>query len=161
MSQYKRYGLFPIYKSDQPQDWQLEGYYNTFKNAFQFVPRDVLVSFRTPPVSGTKTAPTQITIRKLSIKAAAKTIVSSDVYNVTMYEEHANSQTYYYFIQSAITSIAAEFLDVGELYELYIEDADGNSFISNIFIAVDETELFIQTEGGLNILTEDGDEILY
>ena len=163
MSKYKRHGLFPIYKSDQSQDWELSGYYDNFNAAFQFVPKDVLVGFRTPPVDGVKTAPTEITIRKISIKGGVKSIIESNNYTVTMYRKliENDTQTYYYFNQSPISSDPNDYLDEGELYEIYIIDADNNSFISNIFIAVDESELYLATESGFNILTESGEEIKY
>ena len=163
MSKYKRYGLFPFYKSDQLQDWQLVGYYNNFKSSLQYVPRDVLVGFSTPPVDGVKTAPTEITIRKISIKGDIKTIIESNTYAVTMYRKliENDTQTYYYFNQSPISSDEEEYLTSGELYEIYIEDLDGNSFISNIFMAVEESQLYITTESGFNILTETGEEIKY
>ena len=151
MSNYKHTGLLPIYKSDQSQDWQLSGYYNNWQTSVQYIPNDVLVSFTTPTVSGTKTAPTQITLRKLNIVGGVKTIISSEVYNVTMHETHRNGQTEYYFIQSAITTNPLEYLTSGCLYEIYIEDADGNGFISNIFIATSE-----DTDSYIYIFTQKG-----
>lgn len=161
MSNYKKIGLLPFYKSDQPQDWQLKGYYYNWLLSAQYVPRDKLVSFSTPPVSGEKTAPTQITIRKLKIKGDVKTILSSTVYNVTLYANFNGSQTYYYFIQSSITSDIDEYLEVGCIYEIYLEDADGNSFISNIFIAIEESKIYIAAEDSQAILTEAGEQILF
>lgn len=163
MSRYKRFGLLPIYKSNQDQDWKLDGYYNNFKSAIQYIPRDTLVSFRTPPVAGSYTAPTKLTIRKLSIKGGIKTIVSSADYTVTVNKQEidAGSESYYYFNQSAISTNISEFLDAGCIYEIYLEDSEGNSFISNIFVAIDESQIFIYAESNEAILTEDGEQILF
>lgn len=161
MSNNKQSGLLPFYKSDQSQDWALSGYYNNWQSAVQYVPRDVLVSFMTPTISGTKTAPTEITIRKLSITGGIKTVLSSADYTVTLYEKQQDSQTQYYFIQSAISSNPTEYLQESCLYEIYLEDADGNGFISNIFIAFDETEIYIHSESGEIITDESGEGILF
>lgn len=156
---FRQIGLLPIYKSDQLQDWQLSGYYNNWLESIQYVPRDTLVSFSTPPVTGIKSPPSQITARKLNIKGNIKTILSSTDLAVTMYAKNIDddTKTYYYFIQSTLPSV----LDKGCVYEIYIEDADGNSFISNIFVAIDETEIFIYAEDSNLLVDETGEGILF
>lgn len=169
----KRNALLPFYKSDQLQDWELSGYYKEFLGAIQLVPQDVLVSFRTPIMGGAiATDPTSITLRKLSIINGVKTILESKDYNVTINRAFVDSNyklttqanasyTYYYFNQSKITENAVDFLELGCIYEIYLEDAFDNKFISNIFVAIEETEIFIYAENGLGILTEDGQNIVF
>ncbi len=173
MTTFKRTGLLPFYKDDQPQDWELSGYFDEFINAIQFVPRDVLVSFRTPFINAVlDVEPTQITIRKLSFGGETKTIISSDDYTVTINIQYADVNlknceeadaiyTYYYFNQSTISEDANEYLIVGCIYEIYLVDASGNSYISNIFVAIDETKIFINAEDGQIILDESGEGILF
>lgn len=156
---FRQNGSLPVYKSDQLQDWQLKGYYNNYLCGILYVPRHTLVSFSTPPVTGIKSAPTQITARKLSIKGNIKTIIKSTDLLVTMYAKTIDSgtKTYYYFIQSDLPSL----LDEGCIYEIYIEDADGNSFITNIFKTITENEIFIHAEDGRVLQAEDGQDIVF
>lgn len=173
MSTFKRNALLPFYKDDQPQDWQLSGYYDEFINSLQLVPRDQLVSFRTPVINAViLTDPTQITIRRLSIQNGVKTVLESTNYTVTINRQfvdanfkistQANAEyTYYYFNQSAIAADAVNYLDACKIYEIYLEDSTGNKFISNIFVAIDETEIFIHAEDGQILLDESGEGILF
>lgn len=156
---YRQTGLLPIYKSNLSQDWQLDGYYNNWKNSLQYVPFDTLVSFSTPSVDGAKTAPTEIILRKLNIIGSVKTILSSTTLSVTMYAKQVDggTSTYYYFIQSSLP----EPLDRGCIYEIYIEDSDQNSFISNIFLAISLKDLVIYSESKGAIETESGQDILF
>jgi hypothetical protein len=173
MSTFKRNGLFPFYKEDQPQDWQISGYYDEFLNSLQLVPRDVLKSFRTPNINAVITSDiTSIFIRRLSIFNGIKTILETNEYTVTINRQFVDENsktcsqsnavyTYYYFNQSAISDNPIDYLDSYKLYEIYIEDTLGNKFISNTFIAIDETEIFINTEDGQIILDETGEGILF
>lgn len=157
-SKKKRKGLFPIYEINQSQDWQLKGYYNNYMTAAQYVPRDKLVSFTTPAVAGIKTvAPTQIIARKLLLKGDQKTILSSTDYAVTMSLITEDGETQYYFNQQ---TLSGSYLDDGCFYEIYIEDADGNKFLSNIFIAIEESEIELYLEDGQQLLLEDGQTLI-
>ena len=170
---FKRSGFLPFYKADQLQDWQLSGYYNEFITGIQFVPQDALVSFRTPIVGGaTSTDPTGITLRRLAIKNGEKTILESNDYAVTINRAFLDenyklttqgnaSYTYYYFNQAKITEDENDFLNLGCIYEIYLEDENDNSFISNIFVAIEETKILIYAENDMSILTEDGLGILF
>lgn len=173
MSTFRRTGLLPFYKSDQNQDWQTSGYFDEYINAIQFIPRDKLVGFRTPFITGVLTTnPTQITIRRLSLINGEKTILESANYTVTINIQYADVNynnceqsdaiyTYYYFNQSIIDSDVNNYLTAGRIYEIYLIDASDNSFISNIFCAIDETDIFIYSEGGQIILDESGESIVF
>lgn len=160
MSNNKKSSLFPFYKSDYSQDWELSGYYYNWQLSSIYVPKDVLKSFKTPTVSGIKQPPTEITIRKIAIKGNTKTIINSNTYSVNMYSRYLEnySKTEYYFIQSSFTDDPNQYLDEGCTYEIYIEDADGNAFISNVFIAIDETQIYITAESGEIIIDEQSGE---
>lgn len=163
MSNFRRFGLLPFFKSDQPQDWEIDGYYYNWRKTVQYVPRDTLVSFRTPVISGSKAVPTEITIRKLKIKGQTKTIVSSDTYTVDIYKEEllGGTESYYYFFQSPIDASPVNYLEAGEMYEIYLDNGVGDTFISNIFIALDIEDVYIKSEAGETITDETGEGILF
>jgi hypothetical protein len=161
MSIYKRNGLLPVYKSDQSQDWQLDGYFSNWVLAKKWVPKDVLVSFRTPLINGSYTAPATMTIRKLSILGNIKTIVSTQEVTSGLQKQIVGTQSYYWRQQGAFTAVASEYLTKGCLYEIYMKDSNDNEFITDIFVAVDETEYYIYAEDNQPISTEDGQQIVF
>lgn len=161
MSTNRRFGLLPFYGINQPRDWELKGYYNNWQLALKFVPRDTLVSFRTPLINGSYTAPSTMILRKLSILGETISIVSNQSVTSGLTKYTVGSQTYYYRQQGAYTSDVLEYLENGCIYDIYIIDSNDNEFVSDIFVAIEETELYLYTEDNQYLLTEDGQKIVF
>ena len=158
---YKRNGLLPFYKSDQSQDWKLQGYFKNWVLSLKKLSKTSLVSFRTPLIYGTYVTPSSFTIRKLRIVDNDVSVVSSQVISATIGQDFdlvgATVYSYYYWNQTDIGVI----LDKGCIYDITLTD-NFNTFQSDIFLAIDESDrdYYLATEDNEAILTEDGETII-
>jgi len=157
---YKTTGLFPFYRDSQERDWQKLGYYNNWMQSLKFIPKDTLASFRTPLMTGSLVAPSNMYIRKLRILDSIITVLETTEYTSDLkanYEViNGDTFTYYYRLPVTISPI----LTRGCIYDIYIEDSEGNKFKSDIFCAIDVQDLYLQNELSQYILTEDGQQIV-
>ena len=158
---YKRFGMLPVYRSDQTQDWQKTGYYKNWLLTKRWIPRDKLVSFRSPLVNGSYTAPSQITIQKVKIVDNAISVVESANYSVTFTKQADGDSYYYWFQQSVFTSDPNNYLTAGCLYNIKFSDSNDNEFLTGLFAAIDETEYYYITEDGQTMTTEDGQTLIF
>lgn len=159
-SKYIRTGFLPFYKSGISRDWQKLGYWNNWLLSLKYLPLDKLVSFRTPVFVGVNSAPSTMKIRRVQIINNDVTVISESevTSNLQVYTEVVNNETltYYYRQQTNLETP----LTSGYIYDIYIEDSKNNIFISDIFVAITETDLYLYTEGGEAYLTEDGQQII-
>jgi hypothetical protein len=161
MSKYIRNGFLPFYRATVDRDWQKLGYWNNWQLALKFVPRDRLVGFATPEVDGTVAAPSSFDIRKLQITQSGVNVISTQTEstsNLVAVERIRNGNTLTYYSRDQQEISAA--LTKGCIYDISITDDDDNTFYSDIFLAIDESDLALYTESGQYLLTEDGQQIL-
>jgi hypothetical protein len=159
----KRVGFLPFYKLGESQDWQLNGYYKNWVRSLKFVSKDSLVSFRTPNIYGGAviSAPSTMTIRKVRIVGDTITTISSSVITSDLVKASATingvNYTYYYRLQNTLATP----LEAGCIYIIYIIDTNSNEFISDLFLAIDETlsDYILTTEDG-EIITTESDEYI-
>ena len=115
------------------------GYWNNWILAVKYVPLDVLVGFRAPDMSGTPTKPSTFKIRRLKGYNKDVTVLSTQDETVLSSEnrtKNGETITYYYRNQGALDTV----LTRGYIYDIYIEDSEGNIFYSAIFVAIVESE---------------------
>jgi hypothetical protein len=154
---YKRNGFLPFYKSDQSQDWKLNGYFKNWVLSLKKISKTSLVSFRTPLIDGSFTEPTSFTLRHLMVIDDTVSVIDSQTISTTIAKDFeligSTVYSYYYWNQSDIGII----LNEGCIYDITISDGT-NNFQSDIFLAVDESnrEYWLVTEDNVQILTEDG-----
>lgn len=159
-SLYIRKGLFPFYEINQQRDFQLKGYYNNWKLALKNIPKEILAPFRTPLVDGVTTAPTTMTIRRVKVVDGDVEVISQESVTSNLQTETVSidgtTYRYYYRLAVQLESVLVS----GYIYDIYIKDSLNNEFVSDLFKAVDEAELYIATESGDQITTESGEPIL-
>lgn len=165
MSKNTSFGLIQFYKTNQERDWQLLGYYNNWRLAINYVPRDVLVSFRTQTYSGTTAPPETMKIRKVTVidgevEVLSETNVTSSLMRYTETID-GDTYTYYYRQQGSFTDDELEYLTSGCIYDIYIEDSLGNTFVSDLFVAITITDVYLYAENNEPYLTEDGQQLIF
>jgi hypothetical protein len=154
------FGLLPFYKSTRDRDWQLKGYYRNWALAINYVPIDSLVSFKTPVYTGNNEAPSTMKIRRVKVVDNEISVVSQSTVTSGLSRKteviNGETLTYYYRQQANLDTTLTE----GYIYDIYIEDSDGNTFVSDIFVGLSLTDLQYYTEGGVGMISEDGTELI-
>lgn len=157
---YKRNGFLPFYKSDQKQDWKLEGYYRNWVLSLKKISKTSLAGFRTPNVEASLTVPANMTIRRLQVVDDSVSVIENQVIvsGLIKTTEVINGVTYYYYYRPK--QDMSIILTAGYIYDISITDGT-NSFLSDIFLAINEAdrEYYLVTEDNEAVLTEDGETI--